>query len=124
MASLSLTSGIWWMPCTNFVKNVGIKNSPGSGIFCYGKFRVFDNCRGATGNTASLFFKKNLRTSVPSVFGRLSWVSKPGWILCLHASSPTFNSFLRLTSGVTPAYLLTASIVVKPVFTWVKTEMV
>ena len=36
-------------------------------------------------------------------------VSKPGWISRLPASSPARNGFLRFTSGVTPADLLTAS---------------
>ena len=41
-------------------------------------------------------------------------VSKSGWIPCLHASSPVFNGFIRLTSGATPADLLTASIAAEP----------
>ena len=39
----------------------------------------------------------------------LSWVSKSGWIPCLHALSPACNGFLRFTSGATPADLLAAS---------------
>ena len=42
------------------------------------------------------------------------WVSKSGWIPCLHASSPVFNGFIRFTSGATPADLLTASIAAEP----------
>ena len=39
----------------------------------------------------------------------LPWVSKPGWVPCLHALSPVCNEFLRFTTGATPADLLVAS---------------
>ena len=39
-----------------------------------------------------------------------AWVSNPGWIPHLHASSPMHNRCLRFSSGATPADLLTADI--------------
>ena len=46
-----------------------------------------------------------------------AWVSKPGWIPWLCASSPEFNEFLSFTFGVTPADLLTTSMAAEP-FYW------
>ena len=41
------------------------------------------------------------------------WVSKPGWIPCLCASSPSCNGFLRFIYGVTPTNLLMACMAAK-----------
>ena len=42
-------------------------------------------------------------TPVLDFWQHLPWVSKPGWIPCLHASSPACHEFLRFTSSVIPA---------------------
>ena len=62
-----------------------------------------------------LFFLSFLRTLVLSCdatdahvldfFECLLWVSKTGWIPCLHASFASVHGFLRFTSGATPADL-------------------
>ena len=44
----------------------------------------------------------------------LIWVSKPGWIPFLHASSPLCNGFHRFTSGATPADHLVAGHAAEP----------
>ena len=76
-------------------------------------------------NVESFFKKINLEdishfrgathTSVLDFRWCLPWVSKPEWIPCLRALSPACNWFLRFTSSATPADLLAASIVAKPV---------
>ena len=75
------------------------------------------------GGRALVFFKNFLEdvspfcgatdTSVLDFWWCLPWVSKPGWIPCLHALSPAWNEFLRFTSGATPADLLVASMAVR-----------
>ena len=52
----------------------------------------------------------------------LLWVSRPGWIPSLCASSPVHSEFLRFTSGVTPANCIEVSMAVKPFWsTYLKT---
>ena len=79
--------------------------------------------RGATNNHVGVsrrrflekqynFFRIFLGTDTPVLdfWWRLTWVSKPGQILCLHTSLPLCNGILRFTSGATPADLLTVRI--------------
>ena len=48
-------------------------------------------------------------TPVLDFWWDLPWVSKPGWITHLYASSPVHSGCLRFTSGVTLADLLAVS---------------
>ena len=51
------------------------------------------------------FFKKEIDwyPCFVDFWRHLPWVSKPGWIPLLHASSPVCNRFLKYTPGATPA---------------------
>ena len=51
----------------------------------------------------------NVRTLQYASFGLLV-ISVLGFKPCLYASSPVWSGFLRFTSGVTPADILTASL--------------
>ena len=53
-------------------------------------------------------------TPVLDFWWRLSWVSKPGWIPCLHALLPACNEFLRLISGATPADCIEVGMAAEP----------
>ena len=80
------------------------------------------------------FFKKNFLEDTSPFCGatdtpvldfqwHLPWVSKPGWIPRLRASSPVHNACLRFISGATPADLLAASMTADHVpIHWSKTS--